>query len=183
MDQNNLITGGNSVVEIDEVNHSDDSSNIQDKELSSENDTVRTNISLMINVMKNINTNGEIGHHSMVKQSMFSHQRLRYRKEFQPDEMPIKWSDRRQYATVSDNGGMVGKTKSRHYGESMLISSSLISEISLYNNSNNLQPSPSSIHHLRSQSSPTFSNVTTATTYAECIATELIQKRREIQNE
>ncbi|KAL5053878.1 hypothetical protein RYX36_034560 [Vicia faba] len=42
MDQNNLITGGNSVVEIDEVNHSDDSSNIQDKELSSENDTVRS---------------------------------------------------------------------------------------------------------------------------------------------
>jgi hypothetical protein len=37
--------------------------------------------------------------------------------------MPIKWSDRRHYAIVSDNGAMVGKTDSRHYGESFLTSS------------------------------------------------------------
>ncbi|CAK8543392.1 unnamed protein product [Lathyrus sativus] len=127
MDKNNLTSGRNSVVETDEVNHSDDSSNIQDKELSSENDTLRTqHLSDDDCDEENSNTNDETGQQSTVEQTMLSHQRLRYRKEFPQDDMPIKWSGRRQYATVSDNGGMVGKTESRHYGESQLTSSRVV---------------------------------------------------------
>ncbi|WJX78721.1 hypothetical protein P8452_61910 [Trifolium repens] len=128
MDQNNLISCRSSVVETDEVNLlSDDSPNIQDKEFSSENDTLRAqHLSDDECDEENSNTNDEIGQQSAVEQSMVSHQRLGGKKEFQLDDMPMKWSDRRRYAIVSDNVAMVGKTDSRHYGDSFLTSSRVV---------------------------------------------------------
>jgi len=125
VDENNLISCRSSAVETDEVNLlSDDSPNIQEKEFSGENDTLRTqHFSDDDCDEENSNTDDETGQQSTFEQTMHSHQRrLRCRKEFQPDNMPFKRSDRRQYAIVSDNGAMVGKTESRHYGENFLTS-------------------------------------------------------------
>lgn len=125
MEQNNLISCRSSVVETDEVNLlRDDSPNIQDAEFSSEYDTLRTqHLSDDDCEEENSNTKDETGQQSSVEQSTTSNQRLRCRKEFQLDDMPMKWSDRRRYAVVSDNGAVVGRTESRHHGESFFTSS------------------------------------------------------------
>ncbi|WJX51961.1 hypothetical protein P8452_38116 [Trifolium repens] len=46
-------------------------------------------------------------------------------KIFHPPSISL-WSDRRRYAIVSDNGAMVGKTDSRHYGDNFLTSSRVV---------------------------------------------------------
>lgn len=136
MEQNNPISYGNSVIETDDGNSlRDDSPDIQDKEFSSEYSTWRPQHHSYDECdEENSNTKDETGQ-STVEQSMISHRRLRCRKEFQPD-MPMKWSDRRRYAIVSENGAMVGRSEPRHYGESFVTSSRVINGLNRQSRTN-----------------------------------------------
>lgn len=51
-----------------------------------------------------------------MEQSKFSRRRSRLRKEVQLDS-PLKWSDRRRYAVVSDNGSMGNRSESRYHSD------------------------------------------------------------------
>lgn len=51
-----------------------------------------------------------------MEQSKFSRRRLKLRKEIQLDS-PLKWSDRRRYAVVSENGSMVNRSESRYLSD------------------------------------------------------------------
>lgn len=51
-----------------------------------------------------------------MEQSKFSRRRLKLRKEVQLDS-PLKWSDRRRYAVVSENGSMVNRSESRYHSD------------------------------------------------------------------
>ncbi|RDX94858.1 hypothetical protein CR513_22694 [Mucuna pruriens] len=123
MEQNNSISCRNPDIETEETNLlSDDSPNIQDEELSSECSTLKPqDLSYDYCEEEISNAKDEMGQ-SAIEQSMLSHRRLRCRKEFQLD-MPMKWSDRRRYAVVSENSAMVGRSEPRHYGESFVTSS------------------------------------------------------------
>ncbi|XP_061346397.1 uncharacterized protein LOC133292040 isoform X2 [Gastrolobium bilobum] len=123
MEQNNPISCRNSVIETDEANLlRDDSPNIQDEEFSGECNTLRTQDHSYDE--ENSNTKDETGQ-STVEQSVHSHRRLKCRKEFQQG-MPMKWSDKRRHAVVSENGVMDGRSEPRHYGESCVASSRVI---------------------------------------------------------
>lgn len=60
--------------------------------------------------------------------SKVSHQKLKFRKEFQLDPT-VKWSDRRQFAVVSESGGVASKPDLRHHGDKQLRSNSIKSNI------------------------------------------------------
>lgn len=51
-----------------------------------------------------------------MEQSKFSRRRLKLRKEVQLDS-PLKWSDRRRFAVVSENGSMVNRSESRYHSD------------------------------------------------------------------
>ncbi|KAK7285457.1 hypothetical protein RJT34_20230 [Clitoria ternatea] len=126
MEQSNPISCGNSVIETDETDQlRDDSPNIQDDDFSSECNTSKPHDLSYDDCDEEVsNTKDEMGQ-STVEQSMLSHRRLRSKKEFQLD-MPMKWSDRRRYAVVSENGVMVGRSEPRHYGDNFVSSSRVI---------------------------------------------------------
>ncbi|KAL5134949.1 hypothetical protein HKD37_03G007980 [Glycine soja] len=123
MEQNTPISCSNLVIETDETNLlRDDSPNIEDEEFSSECSTLKPQDLSYDDCEEEIsNAEDEMGQ-STIEQSMFSHRKLRCRKEFQLD-MPMKWSDRRRYAVVSENSVMVCRSEPRHYGESFVTSS------------------------------------------------------------
>ncbi|KAK7396313.1 hypothetical protein VNO78_17229 [Psophocarpus tetragonolobus] len=121
MEQNNPISCRNSVIETHETNLSrDDSPNIQDEELSSEGSTLKPQ-DLSNDCEEEISNAKDATGQSTSEQSMLSHRRPRCRKEFQLD-MPMKWTDRRRYAVVSENSVMVGRSEARHHGESFVTS-------------------------------------------------------------
>ncbi|KAG5083500.1 hypothetical protein AAZX31_19G135900 [Glycine max] len=130
MEQNNPISCRSLVIEANETNLlGDDSPNIEDEEFSSECNTLKPHDLSHDDCGEEIsNTKDEMGQ-STIEQSMLSHRRLRCRKEFQLD-MPMKWSDRRRYAVVSENSVMVGRSEPRHYGESFVISSRVMNGLS-----------------------------------------------------
>ncbi|KAK4272609.1 hypothetical protein QN277_021139 [Acacia crassicarpa] len=68
-----------------------------------------------------INTKSDMGTFT-VEQSRLSRRKSRYRKDFQLD-MPMKWSDRRRYAVVSESVAKVGRSETRHYGDAFVVSS------------------------------------------------------------
>ncbi|WJX17739.1 hypothetical protein P8452_07616 [Trifolium repens] len=116
-EQNNAITCRNSVIATDETNISqDDYHNIQDEEFSSECSTFRAQDHAYDDYDGDIANAHETNGTSKVEQPKFYRQRLRYRKEFQVD-MSSKWSDRHHNAVVYENGGMVGRSEPRHYGD------------------------------------------------------------------
>ncbi|XP_020211240.1 uncharacterized protein LOC109796045 [Cajanus cajan] len=123
LEENNPISCSNSVIETDETNLlREDSPNIQDEEFSSECSTLKPQDLSYDDCEEEIsNAKAEIGQ-CTIEQSMPSHRRLRCRKEFQLD-VPMKWSDRRRYAVVSENSAMVGRSEPRQYGESFVASS------------------------------------------------------------
>ncbi|KAL2320877.1 hypothetical protein Fmac_029846 [Flemingia macrophylla] len=127
MEHNSPISCSNLVIETDETNLlREDSPNIQDEEFSSESSTLKPQ-DLSYDDCEEEFSNGkdEIGQPT-IEQSMPSHRRLRCRKELHLD-MPMKWSDRRRYAVVSENNAAVGKSELRHYGDSFVTSSRAMS--------------------------------------------------------
>ncbi|XP_020536219.1 uncharacterized protein LOC105637253 isoform X2 [Jatropha curcas] len=51
-----------------------------------------------------------------MEQSKFSRRRLKFRKEVQLDPS-LKWSDRRRFAVISENGTVANRSESRHYSD------------------------------------------------------------------
>ncbi|KAK7336669.1 hypothetical protein VNO77_17215 [Canavalia gladiata] len=126
MEQNNPTSWRNPVIEIDETNLlRDDSPNIEDEEFSSECGTLKTQDLSYDDCDEEISNTKEETGQSSFEQSMHSHRRPRGKKEFQLD-MPMKWSDRRRYAAVSENGLMIGRSEPRYYGENFVTSSRVI---------------------------------------------------------
>ncbi|XP_028787748.1 uncharacterized protein LOC114743693, partial [Neltuma alba] len=110
-----IETGGANIL-------SDESTNIQEEEIYGECNTV-TLQDHSYNECDGeiINTKNDTGTFT-VEQSRVSRRRLRYRKDFQLD-MPMKWSDRRRYAVISESGAKVGRSETRHYVDAFTVSS------------------------------------------------------------
>ncbi|KAJ0088292.1 hypothetical protein Patl1_32928 [Pistacia atlantica] len=51
-----------------------------------------------------------------IEQSKFSRRRLKFRKEVQLDS-PLKWSERRRFAVISESGSMVNRSESRYHSD------------------------------------------------------------------
>ncbi|XP_027365784.1 uncharacterized protein DDB_G0283697-like isoform X2 [Abrus precatorius] len=83
---------------------------------------------------------------STVEQSKFYRQRFRFRKEFQLDA-PMKWSDRRHNAIVSENNIMVGRSEQRHYGDNFGTSSRGINGLNRQSRINVAKSSGRNISH------------------------------------
>jgi len=127
VEQNYPTSCTNSVIESDVTNQlRDDSPNIQDEELCSEDSTLKPQDLSFDDCEEEISNAKDEMDQSTIEQSMLSHRRLRCRKEFQQDMPPMKWSDRRPYAGVSENSVMVGRSEPRHYGESLVTSSKVM---------------------------------------------------------
>lgn len=63
-------------------------------------------------------TDGNDGHESfMVDQSKCSRWRLKFPKEVQ--DHSFKWSERRRFSVVSENGAVVNRSEQRYYGDSL----------------------------------------------------------------
>ncbi|XP_058771305.1 uncharacterized protein LOC131644741 [Vicia villosa] len=104
-EQNNAITCMNSGNATEEANLSQcDYPNIQDDDFSSEGSTLRAQDCAYGDYDGDIVNAHDINDTSTVDQPKFYHQRLRYRKEFQPD-MSSKWSDRSEPRHYGDNFG------------------------------------------------------------------------------
>jgi len=103
----------------------DNSPNIQDEELCSEDSTLKPQDLSFDDCEEEISNAKDEMDKSTIEQSMFSHRRLRCRKEFQQDMLLMKWFDRRRYAGVSENSVMVGRSEPRPYGESLVTPSKL----------------------------------------------------------
>ncbi|KAH7843411.1 hypothetical protein Vadar_016322 [Vaccinium darrowii] len=73
------------------------------------------------------NANDEDGSFANDRSKVF-HRKPKYRKGFQPDPT-LKWSDRRQFAVVSESGGMVSKSEHRHHGDNFDFSSRIVNGI------------------------------------------------------
>ncbi|KAL1351410.1 hypothetical protein HN51_015318 [Arachis hypogaea] len=126
MEQNDSISCRSSVIETDEANLSrDDSPNILHEEFTDECSTLRTQDHSYNDCEEEISSTKDGGGQFTVEQSTPSRQRPRFRKEFQLD-MPMKWSDRRRHAVVSENGVVVGRSDLRHHGESFVASSRVV---------------------------------------------------------
>ncbi|KAF7818932.1 uncharacterized protein G2W53_024387 [Senna tora] len=122
-EQNNPNGCRDSVIETSDANLLEDGSpNIQDEEFSSEHGALRTQ-DHSYDSCDGETTSAKDGTDTFtIEQSKISRRRLRYRKEYQLD-MSLKWSDRRRYAVVSENGAMAGRLESRHYGDNIVTSS------------------------------------------------------------
>ncbi|XP_058208579.1 uncharacterized protein LOC131321703 [Rhododendron vialii] len=68
-----------------------------------------------------LNSNEENGSFANDHTTVF-HRKPKIRKGFQPDPT-LKWLDRRQFAVVSESGGMVSKSEHRHHGDNFDFSS------------------------------------------------------------
>lgn len=128
-EQNNPISCINSDVETDGANRlRDDSTDIHEKESSSEYNSLNTQQHSSDDCDEEYANTKDETDQSTVEESMLSHRKPRCRKEYQLD-MPMKWSDRRRYAIVSENGVNVGRSDPRHFGESFVTSSRVINGV------------------------------------------------------
>ncbi|KAF7804166.1 uncharacterized protein G2W53_043277 [Senna tora] len=120
-EENSPSSCRDSVMETGEANLSrGESPNIQEVEIDSSTLTVHDH---SYDECDGEITNAKNGTGTFtVEESKLSRPRPRFRKDFHLDT-PTKWSDKRRYAVVSENGAMVGRFEPRYYGDSFVATS------------------------------------------------------------